>query len=218
MPGWPEIAVGLSVMALIGYGAGSQLFRLHLSTTANGLVFAALSGVAGLAAFSAAAALRVRSLRAFGIRRASIKSMAVAVGVGVATLIAKVALGALIARVAHASTHVQDVYATGGGGGPASLILATMLLAVLTPIGEEFLFRGVLMTALLRYGPWCAVIGSASVFALMHGMNLILPIALLEGLVAAEIFRRSGSIWTAVIVHVVYNLPSVPLMVMVTHR
>jgi NAD(P)-dependent dehydrogenase (short-subunit alcohol dehydrogenase family) len=29
----------------------------------------------------------------------------------------------------------------------------------------------------------------------------------------AEIFRRSGSVWTAVVVHVVFNLPTIPVMV-----
>jgi uncharacterized protein len=34
-----------------------------------------------------------------------------------------------------------------------------------------------------------------------------------SGKIAAEIFRRSGSVWPAVIVHVVVNLPTIPVMV-----
>lgn len=33
------------------------------------------------------------------------------------------------------------------------------------------------------------------------------------GLITAEIYRRSGSVWPAVVVHIVYNLPPLPLMV-----
>ncbi|MGG6242210.1 hypothetical protein ACQ4N7_26650 [Nodosilinea sp. AN01ver1] len=35
----------------------------------------------------------------------------------------------------------------------------------------------------------------------------------MTGLATVEIFRRSGSIWTVVIVHVVCNLPTIPVMV-----
>jgi hypothetical protein len=44
------------------------------------------------------------------------------------------------------------------GGGVLPLILTFLFLAVLTPIGEKFLFR-VVANALLRYGP---VVGQLS--------------------------------------------------------
>jgi hypothetical protein len=37
---------------------------------------------------------------------------------------------------------------------------------------------------------------------------------LVVGLIAAEVFRRSGSVWPAIIVHVIVNLPTVPVMVL----
>lgn len=217
-PGWPEVVVGLLVMALVGYGCGSQLHRLGLPPTAHGLVFAGLSGVAGLLSFFAALSLRVRDIGAFGIRRTSLRWLLIAVGVGIIAVVVKVAVGLVTAQLLQGSSHVQDVYAAGGRAGSVSLVAAIVLLGVLTPVGEEFLFRGVLTTALLRYGAPIAIVGSAVIFALMHGINAILPVALVEGLLAAEVFRRSGSIWTAVAVHVVYNLPSVPLMVLTAGR
>jgi membrane protease YdiL (CAAX protease family) len=65
-----------------------------------------------------------------------------------------------------------------------------LFLSVLTPVGEEFLFRGVVANALLRYGP-------------------------VVGVIAAELMRRSGSVWPAVAVHVVNNL-ALPLYVLLT--
>ena len=97
-----------------------------------------------------------------------------------------------------------------------TVLLATLHMGVLTPIGEEFLFRGVVTTALLRYGPFIGVVGSTVIFALLHGINMILPAALVAGLVTGEVFRRSGSIWPAVIVHVVFNLPTIPAMVLLS--
>lgn len=76
------------------------------------------------------------------------------------------------------------------------------------------LYRGVVTNALLRYGPFVGVVGSTLIFTLMHGVNNVFPAAVVVGLIAAEVFRRSGSVWPAVIVHVVVNLPMVPAMVL----
>ncbi len=56
--------------------------------------------------------------------------------------------------------------------------------------------------------------GSALIFAVFHGINPVFAAALVAGLVTGEIFRRSGSIWPAVMVHVVVNLPTIPVMVL----
>lgn len=96
-----------------------------------------------------------------------------------------------------------------------SLILATVFLGLLTPLGEELLFRGVIANVLLRHGrPVFGVVSSALIFAYMHGINIVFPAALVMGLVGAELLRRSGSVWPAVVVHVVFNLPTVPVMVL----
>ncbi len=80
--------------------------------------------------------------------------------------------------------------------------MATLLLgAALTPLGEELAFRGVITTALGRYGPWVAVIGSATIFALVHGLNPVLPVAFSVGVAAALLLRRSGSVWPGVLLH-----------------
>lgn len=69
------------------------------------------------------------------------------------------------------------------------------------------------MRGLLRYGAVVAVVVSSIVFALFHGVNLALPSALIVGLVAGEVARRSGSVWPAVVIHVINNL-AVPAFVL----
>nr|WP_255646099.1 CPBP family glutamic-type intramembrane protease [Actinoplanes polyasparticus] len=44
------------------------------------------------------------------------------------------------------------------------------------------------------------------IFALAHGINPAFVTALVVGLIAAEVRRRSDSIWPGVLVHVVNNL------------
>jgi uncharacterized protein len=212
-PRLPECIVGLSVLSVVGFGGGSQLSRLGLDPVVYGLVFTALSGVAGIAGFAAAVLLRIRSLSAFGIRPVSWRWLLIGVGAGLVAFVLKslAILGWI--QITGDSANIQAVYGKGGSGGLLSLILATVFLGLITPLGEELLFRGVITNSLLRHGPFIGVVGSASIFAIAHGINTVFPAALVVGLITAEVFRRSGSVWPAVIVHVIVNLPTVPVMV-----
>ncbi len=212
-PGWLEIIVGLVVFAIVGFGAGSQLRRLGLDPIIYGLVFTSLSGIAGIAGFAAAVLFRIRSLNAFGVRPVSKRWLLIAIGVGLVAFVFKglAVLGWI--QITGNTNNVQGVYAEGGSGGILSLVLATFFFGIVTPLGEELIFRGVITNALLRYGSFIGVVGSTMIFALAHGINIVFPAAVVAGLATAEIFRRSGSIWPAVIVHVVFNLPTIPVMV-----
>jgi membrane protease YdiL (CAAX protease family) len=151
-PGLPEgIVGGLIVFSVVGYGVGSQLSRLGLDPVVYGLIFTALSGVAGIAGFAAALLLRIRSWSAFSVRRVSRQWLLIGVGAGlVAFLLKGLAILTYIAITGVSSTP-QTIYAQGGSGGVLSLILATLFLGVLTPLGEELLFRGVIANVLLRH-------------------------------------------------------------------
>ncbi|MFW5417710.1 CPBP family intramembrane metalloprotease [Nocardiopsis sp. CNT-189] len=215
-PGWPEIAVGL--LALVAATAALLLFGpmgMDLDPVPYGLVVAAWSGVAGLAGFAAAALLRIRSLAAFSVRRTTWRWMLIGVLGGLVALFAKGILTYAVTILTGLESDPQGMYYDAAGGGVLPLILTMLFLSVLTPIGEEFLFRGVVANALLRYGPVIGVLSSSVVFALFHGINIILPAAVVVGAIAAELMRRSGSIWPAVAVHVVNNL-ALPLLVLAT--
>jgi membrane protease YdiL (CAAX protease family) len=212
-PGWPETLVGLLGIVVVGIGGSLLLVQLPLSPMLIGLILTAMSGIGGLAGFLLAYSIRIRDPAAFGIRRTTMRWVLIALAAGCFAFLVKALAILLVMQVTGNTTNIQEVYATGGSGGWWSLILATLFLAVLTPIGEEFLFRGVITTALLRYGAVVGVAGGALIFALLHGVNLVFPAAVTTGLIAGEIFRRSGSIWPAVIIHAVVNLPTVPTMV-----
>jgi uncharacterized protein len=213
-PGWPEVVVGLVVLAAVTVGVALLLGRLELGPVVYALALAALSGVAPLAGFAAAALLRIRSLSAFNVRRTSWRWLLIGVGAGVVAFVVKGLVVMAYTAVTGDSSNPQTVYVDDGSGGVLSLILATLFIGVLTPLGEELLFRGVLTNALLRYGPFIGVVGSTLIFALAHGINVVLPAAVVMGLVGAELLRRSGSVWPGVIVHVIYNLPTVLVLVL----
>lgn len=213
-PGWPEIVVGLVVTAAVAVGVAVLLGRLDPGPVVYGLAFTALAGFAPLAGFAAAALLRIRSLNVLGVRRVSGRWLLIGVGVGVVAFVLKSLAILAWLQITGVDANVQSMYGEGGSGGVLSLILATAFIALLTPLGEELLFRGVVTNALLRYGPFIGVVGRALIFALAHGVNEVFPAALVVGLIAGEIFRRSGSVWPGGVVHAVVNLPTVPALVL----
>lgn len=205
-PGWPEIgaaAVAFGVLFLITQQVLHHIPDDHL--VAKGIAGYALSALIGLGAFTAAITLRIRNLAAFGVRRASWRWLLAGAGFGVVAFILSAVASGIYSSLSGDTRNIQAGYQAAATGGALTFVASLLLGAVATPIGEELAFRGVLTNALGRYGPWVAVLGSAVVFALAHGINQILPVALVNGIVTALLFRKTGSVWPGVFVHLVNN-------------
>lgn len=210
--GWPELGIAVLV-ALALYAVGILAF---LQVPADqpilaGLAQYAVSGLAPLGGFAAAVLLRIRDVRPFGLRRVSGRWLLVAVGVGVVVIGLNLLTTSIVVMTMSDVQNVQTDYQAAATGGLASFLAAIALGAVLTPIGEEFLFRGVLANALSRFGPWVAVLGSSLIFALAHGVNVVMPVAFIVGVAAVLMLRKTGSIWPCVIIHACNNANSVIL-------
>jgi len=87
-----------------------------------------------------------------------------------------------------------------------NLRLSYSVMAVFfAPFAEEYLFRGLLFRALDReWGGWRAVVGSAAFFVIYHPPLSWLPVFLL-GACNAILFKKTGRLAPAVILHMVYN-------------
>ncbi len=59
------------------------------------------------------------------------------------------------------------------------------------PFAEELFFRGVVYTALRRYGSVLATLGSAALFGIAHGVSVLLVVAFLFGVVTSHSSWRS---------------------------
>ena len=120
------------------------------------------------------------------------------VAVGVALLLGRLDLGPVTYGLAFAAL---------AGVAPLVGFVAAILLRIRS-LGD-FGVRRV-------SGRWLVigVVGSTLIFALVHGVNEVFPAALVVGLIAGEIFRRSGSVWPGVLVHAGVNLPTVPALVL----
>ena len=212
-PGWPEILLGglgylasFGVVAIVLPGVGDPAL--------TGIVGLFVSGAMGLAAFAIAALIRLRGVTAFGFRRAKLSHLLTGAGLGVASYVVGTGLSIGFILLTGFSENVQSSYQTSAAAGALGLVLSIVAGAMITPLGEEAFFRGVLANALLgTMKPWLAILLSATIFALAHGINPVLPTAFVVGVASGFLFHRSGSLWPSIILHGFNNLTAllVPL-------
>ena len=88
---------------------------------------------------------------------------------------------------------------------PNLRICYAVMAVLFAPFAEEYLFRGLLYRALDReWGGWRAVVGSAAFFAVYHPA-LSWPPVLLLGIANAVLFKKTGRLAPAVVLHMAYN-------------
>jgi membrane protease YdiL (CAAX protease family) len=106
-----------------------------------------------------------------------------------------------------------------GASAGALFVIVTVPALAFSPLAEEFLYRGFLLTDLSeRWGARPATIIQAAAFAGVHlahyGLSPLQPALMavwvpsmfVAALVFAWIVKRSGSLWPAVVAHGVFNL------------
>jgi membrane protease YdiL (CAAX protease family) len=106
--------------------------------------------------------------------------------------------------VGQAMTTEETIAAMYAQHGP----LATYLLvALLTPLIEEFIFRGVILQGFAQHITfrWANIL-QAAIFASLHHNIPALPLLFAFGLVAGILTRKAGGLLPAIILHVVFNI------------
>lgn len=97
-----------------------------------------------------------------------------------------------------------------------NLLMLTIGVAILVPIAEELLFRGIVLAEMRRFMPaGLAIILNGLIFALFHG-NLVQGVyAFVAGMALAAAYIWSESILIPIVMHMVYNFVGsvVPMMI-----
>ncbi len=102
---------------------------------------------------------------------------------------------------------LDDQYAYAYGG--TSLALEIVTIAIVVPIVEEVLFRGVILKRLRdKMGKVSAVVISAVLFGLTHGTVLAVAYSFVLGLILAAITIVYDSTIPAIVCHIGFNLTS----------
>lgn len=90
--------------------------------------------------------------------------------------------------------------------GAAEIALKIVVLCLLPALCEEIFFRGFCLVSLARrFGAPAGIVGSALLFAALHGNAWYLHLYFLLGLLLGLIFWRSGTLWAPVLAHLINN-------------
>ena len=86
-----------------------------------------------------------------------------------------------------------------------SLIILALTVSIFTPFAEEFLFRGFILTMLLkRYSPLVSIVVSSFVFSIAHE-PIAMALAFGGGCLYGWIRVKTGSIYPSMIAHAIWN-------------
>jgi membrane protease YdiL (CAAX protease family) len=89
---------------------------------------------------------------------------------------------------------------------PFAPIALLVLVALVAPLLEEFLFRGWIQRSLeRRMLPWRAILITAVAFGVAHGDAFGLPLRVIFGVASGYAAYTTRSIWPSVVLHGAYN-------------
>ena len=91
-------------------------------------------------------------------------------------------------------------------GALPQMLISVFCVSAAPALLEEFAFRGVVLSAMRKFGDWPAILLSAILFSLMHGNFVQIPFTIFFGVASGVITVVTGSIWPAVFVHFANNL------------
>ncbi len=88
-------------------------------------------------------------------------------------------------------------------------IIYFVSISIVPALAEEFMFRGVILNFLRKYGDGFAVLVSSILFGLFHGNFVQIPFAFIVGLVCGFLVVRTNSMLPSILLHFLNNGTSV---------
>lgn len=85
------------------------------------------------------------------------------------------------------------------------IVLFCIAYALVPCLTEEFLFRGVMLSMLRKYGDAFAILSTALLFGMLHGNFVQIPFAFIVGLVLGYAVCYTNSMLPAIIIHFFNN-------------
>jgi membrane protease YdiL (CAAX protease family) len=216
----PAIFVLLALAVILGtilaLGAGSTALALfdggELSVAGSLLLLTStqigLLAVTGGLVVVPRALAGVRIVGETGLGRSLVIGLAAAIPAWIgATLLG--ALAAVVLNAVGFSEQAGPLDTFLERGDPTVILVAFLLVA---PAAEEIFFRGVVYNAWEReHGAWLAIVGSATLFAVIHtSLFALIPIFAL-GVALALLYRSTRSLAATIAMHAGFNAISVAI-------
>jgi membrane protease YdiL (CAAX protease family) len=122
-----------------------------------------------------------------------------------AVILASIVVSALLEPVLHAGREQGLEPERWRPDRAAPFVVNAIVVTTLVPFAEELFFRGLGVRVLLFLGPVVAVVGTALVFSLAHGILAAVPALGFFALLLGWLRLRTDSVWPCVIAHGAYN-------------
>ncbi len=136
----------------------------------------------------------------------SVKSVPAQVLLAVILLLGSALISMVTIRIGI-SQPAENMFS--GIAAPHALVL--LIFAVVPAVCEELVFRGVIMSSFELCGTAPAIIGTSLLFAFAHMSLENLPLYFFSSLVLCFVTYISRSVWSAVIIHSLYNIATITL-------
>ena len=109
--------------------------------------------------------------------------------------------------------HAHPILSAMSGASPSWLAVMVLTAAVIVPIGEELLFRGLAQSLLRRhFGPWPAVLVASAIFAAAHYTQpQAVPSLFVLAVVIGYNYERTGRLLTPILIHTLFNAANMAL-------
>ena len=226
---WNARDIGLTVVAGVAFilvsspalFIGLSAAGISLSRTASFVLLGTDAYVSlSLAAWWICLQRHNASLESMGFSRLRWGPLAAMIPLAVGLLLANGLLVLLTSVVLGGSENPQsEALAPQGVLSTEDFLLLFLLIAVIAPVGEELLFRGMFYRYLRgRRGVAFAVILSAAVFSLAHVIPVLLPALFALGVALALVTERFASIYPAIALHALNNGISLVILYAATTR
>jgi membrane protease YdiL (CAAX protease family) len=155
------------------------------------------------------------TLHDLGLRAPTENEIRIGVKGAAVALIAGIAVSAFVDFLYPPRSEEEIMRAFASMHGPVEVIGCLLLIVVLGPIFEEFVFRFFLFNALDRYLPTAAaIVVNGVIFGAVHAVavdqliSISIPIAV-TGSILAYLYAKTRCIWVSVIAHAIFNAVSI---------
>lgn len=196
---WLSLATVLVVLGFAGQASGESdpdLFYSYGLAISSVVVYGILFGLTVWAATAYG-----DPLDALGLRKFPVKWIGIAVGLILLVLV----LAVVLERFLHAGEeqgYAPDVWRPERA---TAFFLNGVVAATVVPFAEELFFRGLGVRVLAFLGSIWAILATAVVFGLGHGLLVAMPVFIAFGVALGWVRLRSDSVWPGIVAHGLFN-------------
>jgi hypothetical protein len=197
---WLAIAAILVALGFAGQAASgetsSEVFYDYGLALSSLVIYGVLVGLTVWAATAYG-----NPFRALGLTVFSVKWTGIAVGL----IILVLGLSFVLEPILHAGEEQGYAPDTWRPDRARAFFVNGVVAATIVPFAEELFFRGLGVRVLAFLGSVAAIIGTALVFGLGHGVLVALPVLIAFGAALAWVRLRSDSVWPGIVAHGFFN-------------